>query len=211
MLLIGLGGYIYVDERLAGVPRQPVAGLIPQKSGQPMDVLLVGSDTRSASCEKTAAAAKAFGSASAVTGQRSDVIIIARFAAGHVYMLSIPRDTWVPLAGTRETNRINVAFNTGPGKLVETIENNFHIPINHVIMTNFCGFQGMVDSLGGIYLDFKYPVRDQYSDLNVKTFGNTACTRSNSAWKNACCRRILLQSLIPSYCHCRRLGSYHQR
>lgn len=171
--LAGVGGYFYVDRKLGGIPRVAVPALTPEKAGQPVDILLVGSDTRNVSCAKTAAGAKAFGSSSSQTGQRSDVIIVARFvsATRSVEMLSIPRDTWVPIAGTRGSNKINAAFNTGPNQLVETIQDDFHIPINHVLMTNFCGFQSMVDSLGGIYLDFRYPVRDQLSGLNIKTTG----------------------------------------
>src|ERR1019366_1595302 len=105
------------------------------------DILLVGSDSRS--CVKTAVGAKAFGSSATQTGQRSDVIIVARFisATHHVEMFSIPRDTWVAIAGTKGSDKINAAFNTGPNQLVETIQNDFHIPINHVMMTSFCGFQ----------------------------------------------------------------------
>jgi LCP family protein required for cell wall assembly len=77
----------------------------------------------------------------------------------------------VPIAGTNGSDKINAAFNNGPNQLVQTIQDNFHIPINHVMMANFCGFQGMVNALGGIWLDFKYPVMDQQSGLDIKTTG----------------------------------------
>ena len=86
-------------------------------------------------------------------------------------MLSIPRDTYVPIPGTGSSNRINAAFNSGPSLLVETIQQDFGIPINHVVVANFPGFEGMVNALGGISLDFPYPVRDLYSGLNVTTVG----------------------------------------
>ena len=54
---------------------------------------------------------------------------------------------------------------------MQTIQDNFHIPINHVMIANFCGFEGMVNSLGGISLDFRYPVRDAYSGLRINTTG----------------------------------------
>jgi LCP family protein required for cell wall assembly len=171
ILLGSVGGYIYVDTRLGSIPRVSVPALTPEKSGQPIDILLIGSDSRS--CVKTAAGAKAFGSSATQTGKRSDVIIVARFisATHQVEMFSIPRDTWVAIAGTKGSDKINAAFNSGPNQLVETIQNDFHIPINHVMMTNFCGFQSMVDALGGISLNFPDPVRDQLSGLNIKTTG----------------------------------------
>jgi LCP family protein required for cell wall assembly len=175
---MGTGGYFYVNSRLDGIPRVSVPALTPEQSGKPIDILLVGSDSRA--CVTTAAAAKAFGSSSTQTGQRADVIIVMRLisSTGQVEMLSIPRDTWVPIAGTSSSNKINAAFNNGPNQLVQTVQDNFHIPINHVMMANFCGFQGMVNALGGISLDFPDPVRDQLSGLNIRT---TGCQLLNGA------------------------------
>lgn len=174
VVLVVLGGvaeYFYVNSVLSSVKRVPVAGITPESSGAPIDILLVGSDSRAFVDDSGEAAS--FGSSSAQTGQRSDVIIIVRLvpATHQIEMLSIPRDTYVPIPGTGGSNRINAAFNTGPGLLVRTIEANFGIPINHVVMANFPGFEGMVNSLGGISLDFPYPVRDPYSGLNVTTTG----------------------------------------
>jgi LCP family protein required for cell wall assembly len=178
VLVMGTGGYFYVNSRLDGIPRVSVSALTPEQSGKPIDILLVGSDSRA--CVTTAAAAKAFGSSTTQTGQRSDVIIVVRLISStdQVEMLSIPRDTWLPIAGTNSSNKINAAFDNGPNQLVQTIQDNFHIPINHVMMANFCGFQGMVNALGGISLDFRYPVRDQYSGLDIHT---TGCQLINGA------------------------------
>lgn len=170
ILLASVAGYFYVDSELSGIHHETVSALTPAKSGQPMDVLLVGSDSRA--CESSAAQAAAFGSKTTVTGQRSDTLIVARFLSGdRVEMLSIPRDLWVPIAGQDYSAKINAAFNNGPSPLVETIQKQLGIPINHVILENFCGLSTMVNALGGIYLDFPDPVRDAYSGLNVTHAG----------------------------------------
>lgn len=171
--MAGTAGYVYVKLRLDGIPKVAVPALTPETSGQPIDILLIGSDSRNLSCAKTAAGVKAFGSSATTTGQRSDVIIVVRLvpSTDTVEMLSIPRDTWVPIAGTDGSDKINAAFNNGPNQLVQTIQENFGIPINHVMIANFCGFEGMVNSLGGIWLDFRYPVADAYSGLSIKTTG----------------------------------------
>ncbi len=172
LLLLATGaGYLYMTSRLDSIHRVTVPALSAERSGRPIDILLVGSDSRS--CVTTSAQAKAFGSSATQTGQRSDVMIVLRLISSthQVAMLSIPRDTWVPIAGTSGSNKLNAAFNSGPNQLVETIQKDFHIPINHVMLTNFCGFQSMVDALGGISLDFAMPVRDQYSGLDVRTTG----------------------------------------
>jgi len=172
LLLVATGaGYLYLTSRLDSIHREAVPALTPERASQPIDILLVGSDSRS--CVTTAAQAKAFGSSTTQTGQRSDVMIVVRLISSthQVAMLSIPRDTWVPIAGTGGSNKLNAAFDSGPNQLVETIQHDFHIPINHVMLTNFCGFQSMVDALGGISLDFSMPVRDQYSGLDIRTTG----------------------------------------
>jgi len=93
-------------------------------------------------------------------------------------MLSIPRDTYVPIPGTGGSNRINAAFATGASLLVKTIEQDFGIPINHVVVANFPGFEAMVNALGGASLDFPVPVRDPDSGLSVTTLG---CQTLNGA------------------------------
>jgi LCP family protein required for cell wall assembly len=108
-----------------------------------------------------------------VTGQRSDVLIVLRLvpADRRAEMLSIPRDTYVPIAGTNTENRINAAFNTGPSQLVETVEQDFHIPINHYVAVNFCGFTNAVQALGGVYLDFPDRVKDIETGLRITHTG----------------------------------------
>jgi LCP family protein required for cell wall assembly len=167
----GIGGWFYVNSVLGSIKRVQVSTLTPQASGAPIDILLVGSDSR-AFVDGTGQAS-AFGNSATQTGQRSDVIVVVRLVPGtrQIEMLSIPRDTYVPIPGTGGSNRVNAAFNTGPSLLVKTIEDDFGIPINHVMLANFPGFEGMVNALGGISLDFRYPVRDQYSGLNVTTLG----------------------------------------
>ena len=170
-VLGGVGGWFYVNSVLGSIKRVSVPTVTPESSGAPIDILLVGSDSRQ--FVDTPGEASSFGSASTQTGQRSDVIIVVRVVpkTRQIEMLSIPRDTYVPIPGTGGSNRVNAAFNTGPSLLVKTIQQDFGIPINHVMVANFVGFEGMVNALGGISLDFPYPVRDPYSGLNVSTLG----------------------------------------
>ena len=170
VLVGGIGGWFYVNSVLGSIKKVQVPSLTPETSGAPIDILLIGSDSRQ--FVDTPGEASSFGSSSTQTGQRSDVIIVVRLVpkTRQLEMLSIPRDTYVTIPGAG-SNRINAAFNTGPNLLVKTIQEDFGIPINHVMEANFPGFEGMVNALGGISLDFAYPVRDPYSGLNVTTLG----------------------------------------
>lgn len=171
VVIAGATGYIYLNSELNSIRRFDVTGLSAQASGAPIDILLVGSDSRAFVSNPGQVAA--FGNPLTYGGQRSDVIVVVRLVPSthQIEMLSIPRDTYVPIPGTHGSNRINAAFNSGPSQLVATIEKEFGIPINHVIAANFAGFSGMVDALGGVSLDFSVPVRDAFSGLNVTTTG----------------------------------------
>ena len=45
VLLAGVAGYFYVNSKLDGIHRVSVAALTAEQSGQPVDILLVGSDS----------------------------------------------------------------------------------------------------------------------------------------------------------------------
>ena len=177
LLVVGLGAgtYVYANYRFHQIKKIHAPHLVTQAPpGQPFNILLVGSDSRS--FVKTAKEVTEFGTPTVQGGQRSDVIIVARFvpATKEVWMMSIPRDLWVDIPGNGNssgTNRINAAFNTGPDLLIETIEKVLGIPINHYVAVNFTGFQAMVNALGGITMNFPDPVKDSYSGLNVTETG----------------------------------------
>ena len=139
------------------------------------NILAVGSDSR---VGLTGALAKQTGAGS-VSGQRSDVVKIFHIDtdAHTISVISIPRDTLVQLVANQSTygqfNRINVNLKAdgNPSLLVRTIEANFGIPINHVIVVGFGGLIGAVQALGGVRMDFPYPAHDELSMLSIKHTG----------------------------------------
>ena len=175
---LGVGGlYFYANYRFNQIKKIHAKHLVaaaPQP-GKPFNLLLVGSDSRA--FVSNATQVKAFGDEANAGGQRSDVTMVARFdpAAKTVTVLSIPRDLWVDIPGNDSgisgMNRINAAYDGGPDLLIQTIEQDLGIPINHYVAVNFPGFSGMVDALGGVTMDFPTPVKDQYTGLNVATTG----------------------------------------
>ncbi len=173
LIAVGVGTYGYVNWRLGQVDRISVSGLVPAGknaqsppagAGAPMTILAVGSDTRALGKGANAI----FGNSSEVTGQRSDTIMLLRIvpASSSIALMSIPRDTLVPVAGMG-TTRINAAFDGGPNLLISTIENDLGIDINHFMVVNFYSFTEISDGLGGVYQYFPAPARDLYSLLSV--------------------------------------------
>lgn len=142
-------------------------------TGQPFNMLVIGSDSRVG-----AKASTGIGSTTTVGGQRSDVVMVWHVVPStkKITILSIPRDTMTQMVGKNVTtfgqiNRINSSYNSGVNLLVETIQDNFGIPINHVVQVDFSGFKGAVNALGGVRMDFRYPAQDAYSGLNITTPG----------------------------------------
>ncbi len=85
-------------------------------------------------------------------GYRTDVILLISIhpSRGTVSLISFPRDLYVSLPGIGQ-QRINVAQEYGGFELSKaTFEQNFGLRIDHYVMTNFSGFMGLVDSLGGV-------------------------------------------------------------
>ena len=175
--LIGSGAlYGYVNYRFHQVHKVAVPSLVaPVEAGGPFNVLLVGSDSRQG--ETSATQAEEFGSPTEVAGARSDVIKILHIdpAAGTATILDIPRDTLVTMSGSPASegaiNRINVPFGTSADALVQTIQNTLGIPITHYVEINFFGFEGTVDSVGGVDMDFPYPAKDAYTGLDITQTG----------------------------------------
>ncbi|MHB1784887.1 MAG: LCP family protein [Acidimicrobiales bacterium] len=180
-LLFAGGAFAYVKLRLGQIKTVSVAGITAQNVGGPMNVLVVGSDSRAG---QPAGAAAHFGSATQVAGQRSDVIIILHVDPHQkqATMLSIPRDMFVPIYPSGAPNKINSAFDQGGGAgaadLVQTIQRNFGISINHFVEVNFAGFQGLVDAVGGINMYFPTQLKDVMSGLNIT---QTGCVHLNGA------------------------------
>ena len=157
------GGYGYARLRVDQVASVHVPGLTPAPPpGRPMNLLVVGSDTRQGLGRQDR------GQFGTVAGQRGDVILLVHLvpATHRAWMLSIPRDLYVPEAGTGDRAKINSALARGPEQLVETIKADFGIPVSHYVLVDFDGFRAVVDAVGGLRLDFPSPVRDDDNGHN---------------------------------------------
>lgn len=106
----------------------------PQRPDGQVNILILGSDYRPES------------------GYRTDVFMLLSLYPneGTASLLSFPRDLYVYLPGIGN-QRINVAQPFGGFALSKaTLEENFGVTADHYIMTNFQGFKGIINSLGGI-------------------------------------------------------------
>lgn len=94
------------------------------------------------------------------TSNRTDTMILANInnKDDRVSLLSIPRDTKVDLPG-HGVNKINAANQYGgPEMAMDVVSDLTGVPVDYYIITNFNGFQGIVDALGGVTIDVEKPM-----------------------------------------------------
>ncbi|GGG21670.1 hypothetical protein GCM10007304_39360 [Rhodococcoides trifolii] len=111
--------------------------------------LVVGSDARTTGPTTGTDATEEAGDA------RSDLIMLVQFHSDGrtAEIVSIPRDSWVPVPG-RGNDKINAAYAFGgPTLLVQTVEALTRVRVDHFAVIDFFGFVAVTDSLGGVFVD----------------------------------------------------------
>jgi len=161
------GAYAQASRKVSKVATVPIDSSVLEPGG---NFLLIGSDSRA--FVNSPAEAQHFGSPQQQTGQRSDTIMVAHVdgKTGTALLVSFPRDLWVAIPGIGSA-KINAAFNAGPQRVIETIENDFDIPISHYLEVDFQGFAKMVNAIGTIPIYFPAPARDAKTGLLIQTAG----------------------------------------
>jgi LCP family protein required for cell wall assembly len=153
-------GYFYVQ--FGKLPHVAIADGILSGTGSssdPQNFLLVGSDTRQFA---DGATDPKFGGDQGPA--RADTIMLVRVdaRAHHAWVISFPRDLLVEVAPDGHLQRINTAYSgeDGAQNLIQTIKDNFDVPIHHFAEVNFEGLRQVVDAIGGVPVNLASPVRD---------------------------------------------------
>jgi LCP family protein required for cell wall assembly len=138
--------------------------------GRGQNWLIVGSDSREG---LTAAERDKLGTGFA-PGRRTDTIMIMhipKLSGGSPTLVSLPRDSYVPIPG-KGRNKLNAAFSFGgPKLLARTVEQTTGLRMDHYMELGFGGFAGMVDAVGSVNLCIDKPVRDRFSGLDIRKAG----------------------------------------
>jgi polyisoprenyl-teichoic acid--peptidoglycan teichoic acid transferase len=109
-------------------------------SNQPLNVLVLGVDTRPDSQEM---------------GSRTDTIMLVQVVpkSGDVKLLSVPRDLLVEVE-PGERDKINAAYNFGGvERTIDALENYTGVPVDHYAVVDFEGFERIIDAMGGVRVD----------------------------------------------------------
>ncbi|MDD2470064.1 MAG: LCP family protein, partial [Bacilli bacterium] len=118
------------------------------KLSEPFTMLIIGVDT-------------------AVASYNADTLILITFNPKtlNTTMLSIPRDTFVPIAcfANQKQNKITHSGWNGESCVIKTVQNFTGIKIDYYTKINFQGVVKLVDALNGIEVDVPYSFCEQNS------------------------------------------------
>ena len=161
--LVGLG--VWVDSRLNRV--DALADYEGRPAATPgTDWLIVGSDSRQGLDE---ARRRELGTGQAA-GRRADTMMLLHIprGGGKPVLVSLPRDSYVPIPG-RGRNKLNAAYAFGgPQLLARTVEQVTGIRLDRYMEVGFDGFASVVDAVGGVQICPDRAMRDPMAGLNVK-------------------------------------------
>lgn len=139
-----------------GGPTDAALDRPPASNGNLSVVLVVGSDSREAF---PAGFGTRYGD---ITGQRADLVMLVGIvpATGRVWLLSLPRDLKVEIAG-HGRQKLGAAYEYGAPAIIRSVRLLTGLPIHHFVGLDFYGLVLLVDRLGGIVVDLPHPARDR--------------------------------------------------
>jgi LCP family protein required for cell wall assembly len=105
-----------------------------------------------------------------IGGGRTDTILLLHLPSNGTRptLVSIPRDSYVPIPGHGD-NKINAAYSLGgPKLLIQTVQNVTGLRIDHYMAIGFGGLVDVVNDVGGVRLCLPGPLKDPKAGLNLK-------------------------------------------
>ncbi|MGW2024235.1 LCP family protein [Streptomyces decoyicus] len=158
--VVAVGAWLYVSsnrqlrhmDALAGYAGRPAAG-------KGTNWLLVGSDSRSTLTPEQRRDLHVGNN----QVRNTDTIMVLHYGEHGPSLVSLPRDSYVPIPG-HGSRKINEAYaDGGPKLLTRTVEQATGLRIDRYAEVNFLGFVQVVDALDGVRLCLDKPLRDEKS------------------------------------------------
>ncbi|MDA9912919.1 LCP family protein [Candidatus Nanopelagicales bacterium] len=179
LLGLSLVGWAASEHYLSGLSKVDVFGGLgggPGWSGQPINVLLVGSDDRTGLSEKQRNRLR---TGHEDYGRHTDTMMLLHLGEDldNVSIVSIPRDSLVTIPAhtspegeplPERQGKINSAFATGgPKTTVAAVQQATGVTVDHYVEVNFQGFLNMVDAVEGVPVCLPEPLYDERSGLDL--------------------------------------------
>jgi LCP family protein required for cell wall assembly len=198
LVLAGMAWGLQHRLEVGRVVTNAIPDAVPTPVGEEFTALLVGLDARTdANGNPLPQALLDALHAGPDEGQlHTDTIMLLHVPAernGSAVAISIPRDSFVQIAGGRGQHKINSAYQrglkdaedalekqgiTGPeldrrgreagrGTLIATVQDLTGLTVNHFAEINLAGFVELTDALGGVQVCLNEPVKDDYSGIDL--------------------------------------------
>jgi LCP family protein required for cell wall assembly len=155
-----VGSYFYLDAKLNRSVTLPAFS--GQSAGQ--NWLIAGADSRQGLSQQQIVSLHVgddFGT------ENSDSLMLLHIGSDGPVLISIPRDSYVPIPGYGY-NKINAALGFGgPSLLVKTVQNVTGLQINHYMGIGFAGLVSVVNQVGGVTMCLPKALHDYDSGANI--------------------------------------------
>ncbi|HVQ88715.1 MAG TPA: LCP family protein [Actinomycetes bacterium] len=173
------GGWVLATYYDAKIGRIWTGGALSGNSDGPMNILVVGSDSREGLTLEQARALGTGTAANSSTGQRSDTMMLVHISGDrkNITVVSLPRDSYVTIPAytddngdkhPAQKNKLNAAFALGGAPLlIQTIKDATGMEIDHYVEVGFGGVVKMVDALGGVDVCLPTAANDYRSGLDL--------------------------------------------
>jgi len=159
LIVVAAGSYFWADGKLNKSVTLPAS----TATSAGTNWLIVGSDSRQG-LSRSQDDALHLGT---VGADASDSLMLLHMGGPKPVLISIPRDSYVPIPGHGE-NKINAALAYGgPTLLVQTVENVTGLRINHYMGIGFGGLVSVVNTVGGVRICLSSAIQDSYSGVNL--------------------------------------------
>jgi LCP family protein required for cell wall assembly len=165
LAVVGTG--IWIDNSLHRIPALADYAERPA-AGRGTTWLLVGSDSRQGLTPEQQAELTTGGD---IGDGRTDTMLLVHVPGFGsdvpTTMVSIPRDSYVPIPGYGE-DKINAAFTLGGAPLLaQTVEQATGMRLDHYAEIGFDGFAVMVDAVGGVTMCPAEPISDPMAGIEL--------------------------------------------
>ena len=159
VILVAVSSYFWADGKLNKSVTLPAT----TAASAGTNWLIVGSDSRQG-LSRTQRDTLHVGSSGS---SDSDSLMLLHMGGPKPVLISIPRDSYVPIPGHGD-NKINAALAFGgPTLLIQTVENATGLRINHYMGIGFDGLVTVVNTVGGVRICLPQAIQDSYSGVNL--------------------------------------------
>jgi LCP family protein required for cell wall assembly len=190
-----IGGKLLADKVESSVNRDDLLGdaapIEPPKITGPFTFLVMGSDSRAGDNFNPETPD---GSVATVPGvPRTDSIIMVHVprSTDRAYVISIPRDTYLPIADSKgrrgARNKVNAAFVFGGApRLVQTLDRFTGHKIDYPVLVDFSAVREITDLVGGVDVVIDRESHDAYRFLPANSrYPTTPCR--DTRWRKRNC------------------------